>query len=135
MDGHVIPNTSMLLGFVPQGGFQILLDVKDMDQNLIARFQIDQSGSPRQANETESVPSIEYSAVNGSATLRMSVTVSCANGFSGPRCDCMSRNDSTGHFECGANGEKICLAGYQDPASNCTACIAADGCCECMSTA
>ena len=129
------PMLACYSGFVPQGGVQILLAILDMDQDLIALFQIDHSGSPILANETEPVPSGEYSAVNGSATLRMSVSVSCTGGFSGPRCDCMSRNDSTGHFECDTNGEKVCLTGYQDPASNCIVCITADGCCECMLTA
>ena len=42
--------------------------------------------------------------------------------YYGTLCDvfCEGRNDSLGHYQCGQNGSKICLEGYQDPDTNCT---------------
>ena len=46
----------------------------------------------------------------------------CAEGYYGTLCNvfCEGRNDSLGHYQCGQNGSKICLEGYQDPDTNCT---------------
>ena len=32
---------------------------------------------------------------------------------------CEPRDDSTGHFNCTTDGNKVCLPGYQDPETNC----------------
>ncbi len=41
----------------------------------------------------------------------------CREGY--PNCGCSPRDDSTGHFTCDTNGNKVCILGYQDPETNC----------------
>ena len=72
----------------------------------------------------------------------------CAENYYGSQCDvlcepkinsmcdengsriCDARNDSMGHYSCGGDGNRVCLAGYQNPSTFCIECILADGCCK-----
>ena len=53
--------------------------------------------------------------------------VVCKKNYTGSDCGnmiCEPRDDSTGHFTCDINGEKVCLPGYQNPGTNCVEAVA-----------
>ena len=54
-------------------------------------------------------------------TITFRFRVTCATNFFGPNCTrfCQGRDDASGHFTCDANGDRVCLAGYVNPASDC----------------
>lgn len=56
--------------------------------------------------------------------LRMdiAVTVRCDPNFYGSRCNslCVPTDDSSGHYTCSANGQKVCNPGWIDPFYSCT---------------
>ena len=56
--------------------------------------------------------------------------VACDGNRYGPFCDveCVGRDNSDGHYECNQDGVIECLEGYQNLETNCTECVAADGC-------
>ena len=59
------------------------------------------------------------------ATLLLSYTLVCSEGYYGSNCStfCVPHNDTNGHYDCNqVTGEKVCLSGYQNPDSNCTEC-------------
>ena len=64
--------------------------------------------------------------------------VSCDARFQGANCDmcaenyypsgictkfCTPRDDSLGHFTCNADGDIVCLPGYEDTSTNCVTCV------------
>ena len=56
----------------------------------------------------------------GRVTLTLRLRVHCTNGYEGPRCDCLPRDDDeNGHYRCEEDGSISCLPGYRDPSSNC----------------
>lgn len=63
-------------------------------------------------------------------TLDFQMMVYCEDNYYGKKCDkyCYGQDhDSTGHFTCDVNtGEKICLPGWEQPATNCK--VRADDC-------
>lgn len=75
-----------------------------------------------------------FSGVNGMATLELRFQINCAvmTGFYGVDCNtfCLDTNDTTGHYTCDQDGMRVCLDGYLNPATNCTECIPAEGCCK-----
>ena len=60
---------------------------------------------------------------NDNHTCDENGSIVCRNSYYGTRCNvfCEARNDTLGHYQCSRNGGKICLEGYQDPDTNCTA--------------
>ena len=56
----------------------------------------------------------------------------CVPNYHGSNCDafCEARNNSMGHYSCDGDGNRVCLAGYQNPSTFCTECMPADGCCK-----
>ena len=58
---------------------------------------------------------------HGHSRMEFSFRVQCSSNYYGSDCAtyCVITNDSSGHYSCGANGEKICLSGWTDPATNC----------------
>ena len=47
--------------------------------------------------------------------LEFEYRVKCSHHYYGKSCDilCKPRDDNFGHYECGADGDKICLPGWQ----------------------
>lgn len=121
----------MLSILAVQGGVQLLLTVEDMDKDLVDLFLIELNGTATASNESVSATTMHYAGLRGGATLEMSAAVSCESGFYGASCDCQGRDDATAHFTCNVAGERVCLEGYQNLATNCTECVPAEGCCEC----
>ena len=63
-----------------------------------------------------------YTGIHGNSRIELSFRVQCSSDFYGSNCAtyCVPRDDSVGHYSCGSNGEKICLSGWSEPASDCT---------------
>lgn len=66
------------------------------------------------------------------AMLELRYRVFCSVFYYGEDCNtfCQGTNGTGGHFSCDGNGMRVCLDGYQNPASGCTECIPAEGCCK-----
>ena len=58
----------------------------------------------------------------GDLRMRITVGVHCDPNFYGSRCSsmCVPRDDSTGHYTCGTNGQIVCNPGWIDPFYSCT---------------
>lgn len=81
----------------------------------------------------EAVSSMTVMGDSGLVTFTFVLRVQCVPFFFGPDCNtfCVGQNDSSGRFECDpTTGAIVCLTGYQNPASNCTDCALAEGCCK-----
>ena len=65
-----------------------------------------------------------YSGTNGNIMIELSFRLQCTSNFYGSDCAtyCVPRDDSEGYYNCGPNGERICLSGWGDPSRNCTVC-------------
>ena len=65
-----------------------------------------------------------YVGITENSRIELSFRLQCTNSFYGSNCTtfCMPRNDSEGRYECGPDGERICLSGWSDPSRNCTVC-------------
>ena len=63
-----------------------------------------------------------YTGIHGNSRIELSFRVQCAANFYGSDCAtrCVPRDDSQGHYTCRSNGERICLSGWSEPASDCT---------------
>lgn len=123
--------------FVPatQGGAQVVVEVMDADNprgpsgdDIVDTIIIDVNIS---LATTFTTPTI-YTGAAQYAQMELSFRVMCTENFYGQDCSkfCEARNDSAGHYTCDAQGNRVCLTGYQDPSSNCTVCVPAVGCCE-----
>lgn len=126
----------MVLVFIltmPQGGLQLLIRVEHIGENILDDHQlIDRVIIELFLSVDESPLAFLGAGEQGTiSALVSSVSVACEGGFFGADCNtfCIKRDDSTGHFECGADGSIVCLAGYQNPATNCTECVPAPNCC------
>ena len=59
---------------------------------------------------------------NNIASLALRIRVVCNENYTGSDCGdmiCEPQDDSSGHFTCDINGNKVCLPGYQNPGTNC----------------
>lgn len=75
-----------------------------------------------------------YRGLESNANLAARFILVCAENFYQSDCSVYCEpqdSDELGHYECGENGEKLCLLGYTDPTSNCTerACPCVRGSC------
>ena len=60
--------------------------------------------------------------INNIASLALGIRVVCKENYTGSDCGdmiCEPQDDSSGHFTCDINGNKVCLPGYQNPRTNC----------------
>ena len=57
---------------------------------------------------------MSYNGDHGNSRIQLSFRVQCEESFFGQNCTtfCQPTDDSTGHYTCGSNGERICLQGY-----------------------
>ena len=62
-----------------------------------------------------------YSGDYGYAMLELSFRVQCDHNFYGRNCStfCVHTDNSTGHYACGTNGERVCLNGWRNPSGTC----------------
>ena len=54
-------------------------------------------------------------------SLSYATRIECATNYYQSDCSvyCIPTNDTTGHYTCDTNGNKICLAGYTNTSNNC----------------
>ena len=100
----------------------------DAGDDLVTRFNVDL------VNLSVSTAFIEgdYIGDNGIGLLRLSFRVTCTENFYGSDCAtfCVERDDELGHYTCDSEGNIVCREGFQNPSTNCTECILAEGCCK-----
>ena len=117
-----------------------------MQQKIVLTVQLlDVDGSPQYDDIVDFIPvnifpvvsnnfsNIEqYNGLAGYASMTMSFRVTCSSNSYGSDCGtrCEERDDAFGHYTCSSTGERVCMTGYQDSATNCTHCVPATGCCE-----
>ena len=107
------------MSYLQGGGFQLYIRIMDADEDspdLIETFTIKRDLSPG-----NSVGKLRYTGVYGVANMDLSFTLRCAANFHGSECTvfCAPVDDATGHYTCDANGGKVCLQGWTNPAGNC----------------
>ena len=59
---------------------------------------------------------------NHIAFIMIFIAITCKETYTGSNCGvevCVPRDDATGHFNCNANQNKVCLPGYDNPDTNC----------------
>ena len=83
---------------------------------IIDEFYYDGSARPRSTN----IPLLGEHRI---AQIIILQRLYCVDNFYGSSCAifCEERDDSTGHYTCDSDGTKLCLSGYTDPATDCTA--------------
>ena len=106
------------------------LDFGDTDDDDVDIFLIDTNLT---SGIDFSVPTT-YIGMNGFGRIELSFRLNCTENYYGPDCAtfCMERNDDQGHYTCDSDGSIVCQLGYQDPVTNCTMCIPAEGCSKCL---
>ena len=62
-----------------------------------------------------------YTGAHNNARISFSFRVRCNANYYGSDCAtyCVNTDNSNGHYTCGSSGQKICLAGWSQPATNC----------------
>ena len=99
-----------------QGEYIFCIEIRDKEDNSTFRdFTEDISITMTRGPDTR----MERMG-NGPRRLQLNYTheVTCAVNYFQPTCSimCIPQNNNTGHFECGSDGEKVCLRGYSNPA-------------------
>ncbi len=74
--------------------------------------------------------SMSFTGKHSLVTFGFAIFINCVRDFFGPDCNCIGRDDPTGHFECNDDGSIVCLPGYRNEPTNCTECAMAEGCCK-----
>ena len=116
-----------------QGRIQLAVKVRDIDQSPddeIDLFLVDTT-IPVGTNFSL-LPTTHFGIFRNEHTIELNFRLSCMTNSFGPNCTtfCVERDDEQGHYTCGSDGSFVCLRGYQNPATNCTECIPAEGCCK-----
>ena len=106
--------------FQIQGSFQFYIQVGDAD--LFAGEHVDDIYVHKTlASSSSFTDPTYYSGDYGNAMLQLSFRVQCDHNFYGRNCStfCVHTDNSTGHYACGANGERVCLNGWRNSSGNC----------------
>ena len=126
---------SFSFNFSTQGGLQLFVRAMHIysgsNRALIDHFRLQESISPG-----ADISFRNYTGIKHNANIVARFSLTCTKGYYQPNCStyCAPQNsDNMGHYMCDeSTGEKICLHGYTNPARNCTVCVPASGCCECL---
>ena len=95
-----------------------VIDLDDLDRNdHVDDIYVDISAAPNAMFSQV----MSYNGDHGNGRIELSFRVQCEASFFGENCTifCQPTDDSTGHYTCGPNGERICLQGWLDAATNC----------------
>ena len=96
---------------------------------LIDHFRIQESLAPGTTTAFRT-----YSGTRNNANIVVRFSLSCTANYYQPNCSiyCAPQDsDSLGHYTCEPDSaKKVCLSGYSNPSTNCTACATATGCCK-----
>ena len=103
-----------------QGGFQLRITIWDDDSDaddLIDEITTDQS----LAVSDEFTSEDDYTGEHGVVIMTLIFRVICNTNYYGSDCRtfCRPRNDSTGHYTCDEDGNRVCLDGYTDVSNDC----------------
>ena len=92
-------------------------DVDADPDDLVDRVYIDMALSPSSSFTEKRF----YNGESGRSRLELSFRIRCNTDFYDPNCTtyCQATDNDSGHFECGTNGEKICLRGWTNITNNC----------------
>ena len=104
-----------------QGTVRLFIEVEDAD--VFFDDHVDDVYVTITRNPNSSFSSRQaYTGVHGNSRIELSFRVQCTANFYGSNCatHCVARDDSGGHYRCGSNGERICLSGWSELASDCT---------------
>ena len=102
------------------GGFQLYIRISDLNTGsdfLVDDIIINKDLTPSIGN----LPRASYNGAHRKVSMDMSFTLRCSPKFYGSECIvfCAPVDDSTGHFTCDANGDKVCLDGWTDTIGSC----------------
>ena len=100
-----------------QGSAQLNVKVIDID-----RFFDDHVDDIYAPVNIGSGQSTTFDGIYGNSRLEMTFHLYCTDYFFGVSCStyCHPLNIAdVGHFDCGVNGERLCLSGWQDPGNHC----------------
>ena len=103
-----------------QGSFQFYIQVRDAD--LFSTQHVDDIYVNKTLNFSSSFTNpTYYQGDHGNAMIQLSFRVHCDHNYYGSNCStfCVHTDDSSGHYACGANGERVCLSGWRNPNNNC----------------
>ena len=99
-------------------------------RKLIDHFRLQERLAPGSSSGLQKY----YGMKNETNVIVAEFRLSCMDYFYPPNCStfCKSQdNDQGGHYDCHPEtGEKECKEGYLNPATNCTECAPASGCCK-----
>lgn len=105
-----------------QVNFQFQIRVNDDDHpdsdDLIDRVFAVETNFPISENFT---PRRTYTGNYGNVRFDLSYRAICQTNYYGSTCTvfCIGRDDSTGHYSCNSNGDRVCLPGWSDLPNNC----------------
>ena len=97
-----------------QGQVQFYIEVVDNDDtdpdDHVDDIYVDISLSPSASFSQV----MSYNGDHGNGRIELSFRVRCEESFYGQNCTtfCQPTDDSSGHYTCGPNGERICFQGY-----------------------
>ncbi len=103
-----------------QGGFQLRVSVYDSDSD--ADDLVDQIFAERDLEVNQSYTTVSsYTGTYGQGTMELSFKVECAQFYYGLDCTtfCEPMDNSSGHYSCDDNGNKVCLDGWVDVSTDC----------------
>ena len=91
----------------------------DVNQNRILNSQANLQ-SP-QVSDTFSSDTTVNEGGSNVISLSYATRIECATNYYQSDCSvyCIPTNDTTGHYTCDSNGNKICLQGYTNTSNNC----------------
>lgn len=136
---------SVHLSLIYQGALNLYVQVDNVDTDsrqssevdgdqLVAQFDVFIDIS-LEGNRTAMVDRTRYyDRIHHGTFLFLTIELSCEENYYGAECDkfCQSRDDESGHYVCDNDGNIICLEGFYNEATNCSAeCSPSEaGCCE-----
>ena len=111
-----------------QGTVRLFIQVEDYDpfgpDDHVADIYVTITLTPNSSFSARRAYNARDTNRNPGSVIELSFRVQCASNFYGSDCAtyCVARDDREGHFDCGPDGENLCLSGWSDPSRNCTIC-------------
>jgi len=99
-----------------QGSFQLYIRIDDIDPvgspERVADIYI-----PKNLSPSSPLNRMYYPDDTSNPRIELGFQVDCDRNFYSSDCSvfCQLTDDSTGHYDCGPNGEIICLSGWTNP--------------------
>ena len=96
--------------------FVNIIDIDVLDNDLIANIFIDLS-----LELNDAFTAMESYGTGSGGSIVLQFKVECNDNYYGLDCGtfCVDTDNTSGHFTCGSNGERICLLGWSEPTTSC----------------